>query len=101
MKTITPLNDYVLIEPVIETTGTLRMPEQDNTQTFEGIVVDFGEMPYNPNDCDFMPMSNPPPYLAGEKVIFNFYKSLTIKIDDKEYKAVRPDAIIAIIKETE
>jgi chaperonin GroES len=94
---ITPLNDYVLIEPIKQeevTKGGIVIPETAREErAIKGKVIAVG--PGRMNDQgQRLPMN----VKEGQIVLFKKYAPDEVKIDDKEYYFIREEDIIAIIE---
>ncbi|MCL4427138.1 co-chaperone GroES [Patescibacteria group bacterium] len=95
---VTPLRDYVLLEPVkneektktgilLPATASKERPEQGKVVAVgTGKVLDNGQV-------------RKPEVKKGDLVIFSKYGPNEIKVDDKEYLIAREDDILAIIEQ--
>ena len=96
---ITPLFDFVLIEPIKEesvTKGGIVIPETAREErSMKGKIIAVGPGKVNEKTGERITPSVKP----GQIVIFKKYAPDEIKIDDKEYYFVREDDIMAVIEE--
>jgi len=96
---ITPLHDFILIEPIRQeevTPGGIVIPESAREErSMKGKVIAVGPGKINEKTGERIPPSVKP----GQVVIFKKYAPDEIKIDKNEYYFVRDEDIMAIIEE--
>lgn len=99
MKSIKPLHNNVLIEPLSEsergskTKSGIFIPETvDKEKPDQGEVIEVGPGKRD-NEGKIIPMS----VKKGQKVVFSKYSPDEIKIEDKKYYIINEDNILAII----
>jgi chaperonin GroES len=95
---ITPLHDFILIEPIkqeeVTKGGIYIPPSAQEERSMKGKVIAVGPGKLNEKG-ERIPVSVKP----GQIVIFKKYAPDEIKVNDKEYYFVRDDDIMAIIEE--
>jgi len=93
---IRPLKDRVLVEPIevgeVEKGGII-IPDAAKEAPQEGKVVAVGKGRLD-QDGKVIPMD----VKKGDKILLPKYGGTEIKIDDKEYKIVSEEDIVAIIE---
>lgn len=93
---IKPLSNYIFVETFNEektTKSGIFIPASDEEKPIMGKVIAVG--PGKTTDAGKLIPLN---VKIGDKVLFNKYTPNEIKIDEKEYLAVREDDILAIIQ---
>jgi chaperonin GroES len=93
---IRPLKDRVLVEPVQEsetTKGGIIIPDTAKEKPQEGKVIAVGAGKVD-KDGKLIPME----VKKGDKVLMPKYGGSEVKIDDKEYKIISEEDIVAIIE---
>lgn len=93
---VKPLGDRVLIEPVEEKEvkkGGIIIPDTAKEKPTEGIVVALGSGKTDDNGKKI-----PFEFKKGDRVLVSKYGGTEIKLDDKEYKLMSADDILAIIE---
>lgn len=95
---LTPLHDYILVEPVKQeerTKGGIVIPETAREErAIKGRVIAIG-----PGKKTEKGDVIPPSVKEGQTIIFKKYAPDEVKIDDQEYYFIRDDDILAIIEE--
>ncbi|MFA5021136.1 MAG: co-chaperone GroES [Patescibacteria group bacterium] len=89
--TIKPIGDRLLIRPTKEeevTKSGIFLPDTAQEKRAEGEIISIG----NGEKVSKLGLS------AGQKVIFGKYAGDEIKIDDKEFKILNHDDILAVIE---
>lgn len=93
---IRPLRDRVLVEPVEEADvkkGGIYIPDAAKEKPQEGKVIAVG-----PGKRDDAGKIIPMDVKKGDKVLMPKYGGSEVKIDDKEYKIISEDDIVAVIE---
>ena len=93
---IKPLKDRVLVEPVEEAEsikGGIIIPDSAKEKPQEGIVIAVGKGKTD-KDGKLVPME----VKKGDKVLMPKYGGSEVKINDKEYKIISEDDIVAIVE---
>lgn len=93
---IRPLKDRVLVEPVEETEsvkGGIIIPDSAKEKPQEGIVIAVGKGKTD-KDGKLVPME----VKKGDKVLMPKYGGSEVKINDKEYKIISEEDIVAIVE---
>jgi len=95
---LTPLHDYILVEPLKQeerTKGGIVIPETAREErAIKGKVIAVG--PGKRNEKGEL---IPPSVKVGQTVIFKKYAPYEVKIDDREFYLIRDDDILAVIEE--
>ena len=92
---IRPLRDRVLVEPVEEAEtvkGGIIIPDSAKEKPQEGIVIAVGKGKTD-KDGKLIPME----VKKGDKVLMPKYGGSEVKMNDKEYKIISEEDIVAII----
>lgn len=92
---VKPLGDRVLVEPVEEKEvkkGGIIIPDTAKEKPQEGIVRALGTGRLD-DDGKRIPFE----VKVGDRVLFSKYGGTEIKIDDKEYKLLSSDDLLAIL----
>ncbi|HNQ90275.1 MAG TPA: co-chaperone GroES [Verrucomicrobiota bacterium] len=92
---VKPLGDRVLVEPVAEKEtkkGGIIIPDTAKEKPTEGIVRALGT-----GKTDEHGKKVPFEVKVGDRVLISKYGGTEIKLDDKEYKLLNTDDILAII----
>jgi len=92
---IKPLGDRVLVEPVEEKEakkGGIIIPDSAKEKPTEGIVRALGTGKTD-DDGKKVPFE----VKVGDRVLISKYGGTEIKLDDKEYKLLNADDILAIV----
>ena len=92
---VKPLGDRVLVEPVEEKEvkkGGIIIPDTAKEKPPEGIVRALGTGKLD-DDGKRIPFE----VKVGDRVLFSKYGGTEIKIDDKEYKLLSSDDLLAIL----
>lgn len=95
VEKIKPLGDRVLVEPVEEKEvrkGGIIIPDSAKEKPQEGIVRALGTGKLD-EDGKRIPFE----VKVGDRVLFSKYGGTEIKIDDKEYKLLSSDDLLAIV----
>tara|TARA_A100001037_G_C15095699_1_gene611367 strand:+ start:326 stop:619 length:294 start_codon:yes stop_codon:yes gene_type:complete len=92
---IQPLGDRVLVEPAEEKEqkkGGIIIPDSAKEKPTESVVVSLGTGKTDEN-------GNKVPFEVkkGDRVLVSKYGGTEVKIDDKEYKILNSDDILAIV----
>ena len=94
---IKPLKDRVLVEPAKEADlvkkGGIIIPDAAKEKPQEGTVIAVGPGKRD-KDGKLIPMD----VKKGDKVLMPKYGGSDVKIDDKEYKIISEEDIVAIIE---
>jgi len=93
---IRPLRDRVLVEPVEEADvkkGGIYIPDAAKEKPQEGKVIAVG-----PGKRDDAGKILPMDVKKGDRVLMPKYGGSEVKIDDKEYKIINEDDIVAVIE---
>ena len=93
---IKPLGDRILVEPVEEKEtkkGGIIIPDTAKEKPQEGIVIALGTGKIN-DDGKKIPFE----VKKGDRVLVSKYGGTEIKLDDKDYKILSADDILAIIE---
>ena len=93
---IRPLKDRVLVEPVEEAEsvkGGIIIPDSAKEKPQEGIVIAVGKGKTD-KDGKLVPME----VKKGDKVLMPKYGGSEVKINDKEYKIISEEDIVAIVE---
>ena len=93
---IRPLRDRVLVEPVEEAEsikGGIIIPDTAKEKPQEGIVVAVGKGKTD-KDGKLVPME----VKKGDKVLMPKYGGTEVKINDKEYKIINEEDIVAVVE---
>jgi chaperonin GroES len=93
---IRPLKDRVLVEPVedAETVrGGIIIPDSAKEKPQEGIVIAVGKGKLD-KEGKLVPME----VKKGDKVLMPKYGGSEVKINDKEYKIISEEDIVAIVE---
>lgn len=93
---IRPLRDRVLVEPMQEmetTKGGIIIPDTAKEKPQEGKVIAVGPGKLD-KDGKIIPME----VKKGDKVLMPKYGGSEVKIDDKEYKIISEEDIVAIVE---
>lgn len=94
---IKPLGDRVLVEPIEEKEvrkGGIIIPDTAKEKPTEAIVRALGT-----GKTDDEGKKIPFEVKVGDRVLISKYGGTEVKIDDKEYKILSSDDILAIIEE--
>jgi chaperonin GroES len=94
---IKPLGDRVLVEPIEEKEvrkGGIIIPDSAKEKPQEGIVRALGT-----GKLDEKGQRIPFEVKVGDRVLFSKYGGTEIKIDDKEYKLLSSDDLLAVISD--
>lgn len=94
---IKPLGDRVLVEPVEEQEirkGGIIIPDTAKEKPTEAIVRALGT-----GKTDEKGNKIPFEVKVGDRVLISKYGGTEVKIDDKEYKILSSDDILAVIEE--
>lgn len=90
-----PLGDRVIIEilaPETQTASGIYLPEASREKPQIGLIVAVGPGKFD-EDGETMPM-----YLkVGDRVLYSKYAGDEYKDDDKEYKIMSQDSVIAVV----
>jgi len=92
---IRPLRDRVLVEPVEEAEtmkGGIIIPDSAKEKPQEGVVIAVGKGKTD-KDGKLIPME----VKKGDKVLMPKYGGSEVKMNDKEYKIISEEDIVAII----
>lgn len=92
---IQPLSDRIVVKPLDSVTmskGGIVIPDTAKEKPQEGEVVAVG--PGKLDDGERMPME----LKVGDKVIFETWSGKEYKVDGVEYKILREDDVLGIIK---
>lgn len=92
---IKPLGDRVLVEPVEEKEskkGGIIIPDSAKEKPTEGVVRALGTGKTD-DDNKKIPFE----VKVGDRVLISKYGGTEIKLDDKEYKLLNSDDILAVI----
>jgi len=92
---VKPLGDRVLVQPVEEKEskkGGIIIPESAKEKPTEGIVRALGTGKTDDNGKKV-----PFEVKVGDRVLISKYGGTEIKLDDKEYKLLNADDILAIV----
>mgnify|MGYP003572128367 FL=1 len=92
---VKPLGDRVLVEPVEEQEvkkGGIIIPDTAKEKPTEGVVRALGT---GKKDDDGKPVAFE--VKVGDRVLISKYGGTEIKLDDKEYKLLNVDDILAIL----
>ena len=95
MKSIQPLGDRVLVEPLKEsevTKGGIIIPDTAKEKPQEGRVIAVGTGKID-DDGKKIPFN----VKKGDKVLMPKYGGTEIKMDGKEYQIMREEDILAVI----
>jgi len=92
---IQPLGDRILVEPAEEAEvkkGGIIIPDSAKEKPTESVVVSLGTGKTDEN-------GNKVPFEVkkGDRVLVSKYGGTEVKIDDKEYKILNSDDILAIV----
>ena len=90
-----PLGDRVLVEPVEEKEvrkGGIIIPDSAKEKPTEGIVRALGT-----GKADDSGKKIPFEVREGDRVLITKYGGTEVKLDDKEYKLLRTDDILAVM----
>ena len=93
---IKPIGDRILVEPVEEKEtkkGGIIIPDSAKEKPTEGIVIALGTGKIN-DDGKKIPFE----VKKGDRVLVSKYGGTEIKLNDKEYKILSSDDILAIIE---
>jgi len=94
---IKPLRDRVLVEPAKEADlvkkGGIIIPDAAKEKPQEGTIIAVGPGKRD-KDGKLVPME----VKKGDKVLMPKYGGSDVKIDDKEYKIISEEDIVAIIE---
>jgi chaperonin GroES len=93
---IKPLGDRVLVEPVEEKEikkGGIIIPDSAKEKPTEAVVVALGT-----GKTDDKGNKVPFEVKKGDRVLISKYGGTEVKIDDKEYKILNSDDILAIVE---
>jgi chaperonin GroES len=93
---IRPLRDRVLVEPLEEAEvkkGGIIIPDTAKEKPQEGKVIAVGQGKRD-KDGKIIPME----VKKGDKVLMPKYGGSEVKLDDKEYKIISEEDIVAIIE---
>ena len=93
---IRPLKDRVLVEPVEDSEtvkGGIIIPDSAKEKPQEGIVIAVGKGKMD-KDGKLIPMD----VKKGDKVLMPKYGGTEVKINDKEYKIINEEDIVAIVE---
>ncbi|MFA7295030.1 MAG: co-chaperone GroES [Candidatus Paceibacterota bacterium] len=93
---IKPLFDHIIVEPLNEektTKSGIFIPQISDEKPVMGVVVAVGPGKIN-DEGKIIPMT----VKVGDKVLFTKYAPNEIKVEEKEYLAIREDDILAIIE---
>ena len=93
---IRPLRDRVLVEPVEEVEsvkGGIIIPDSAKEKPQEGVVIAVGK-----GKTDKSGKLVPMEVKKGDKVLMPKYGGSEVKINDKEYKIISEEDIVAIIE---
>jgi len=91
-----PLGDRVLVEPVEEKEvkkGGIIIPDSAKEKPTEGIVVALGT-----GKTDDQGKKVPFEVKKGDRVLVSKYGGTEVKLNDKEYKILNADDILAVIE---
>lgn len=91
-----PLGDRVLVEPVEEKEvkkGGIIIPDSAKEKPTEGIVVALGT-----GKTDDHGKKVPFEVKKGDRVLVSKYGGTEVKLNDKEYKILNADDILAVIE---
>ncbi|MCX6736593.1 MAG: co-chaperone GroES [Candidatus Parcubacteria bacterium] len=94
---IHPLSDNIFVEAVKEekmTKSGIFLPETSEEKPMIGKVFAVGPGKIN-KDGERLPMS----VKVGDSVLFTKYAPHEIKVEDKEYLAIREEDVLAILKD--
>ncbi len=95
---ISPLSDYILIQPVKKEdkteTGIFLPQTADKERPEQGKVIAVGPGKKN-DEGKIIPLDIKP----GDKVLFTKYGPNEIKVNDKEYLIAKEEDILAVITE--
>ncbi len=92
-----PIGDRVLIEPVEEKTTTasgIVIPETAKEKPTQGRVLSVG-----PGTLDKEGHRQPPEVKPGERVLLSAYGGNEVEFEDRTFKLVHSDDILAIVSE--
>jgi len=92
---VKPLGDRVLVEPVEEKEikkGGIIIPDTAKEKPTEGIIIALGTGKTD-DDGKKIPFE----VKKGDRVLISKYGGTEIKLDDKEYKILNSDDILAVI----
>jgi chaperonin GroES len=95
-QNVKPLGDRVLVEPAEEKEvkkGGIIIPDSAKEKPTEGIVIALGTGKTDDNGKKV-----PFEVKKGDRVLVSKYGGTEIKINDKEYKILSSDDILAIIE---
>ncbi|OGV67482.1 MAG: co-chaperone GroES [Lentisphaerae bacterium RIFOXYA12_FULL_48_11] len=92
---IKPLRDRVLVQPVEAELkkGGIIIPDAAKEKPQEGVVIAVGPGKRD-KDGKIVPME----VKKGDKILMPKYGGSDVKIDDKEYKIISEEDIVAIIE---
>ncbi len=92
---IRPLRDRVLVQPVEAEVkkGGIIIPDAAKEKPQEGVVIAVGAGKLD-KDGKLIPMV----VKKGDKILMPKYGGSDVKIDDKEYKIISEEDIVAIIE---
>jgi len=91
-----PLGDRILVEPVAEKEvkkGGIIIPDSAKEKPTEGIVVALGT-----GKTDDQGKKIPFEVKKGDRVLVSKYGGTEVKLNDKEYKILNADDILAVIE---
>ena len=95
-QNVKPLGDRVLVEPAEEKEvkkGGIIIPDSAKEKPTEGIVIALGTGKTDDNGKKI-----PFEVKKGDRVLVSKYGGTKIKLDDKDYKILSADDILAIIE---
>ena len=93
---VKPLGDRVLVEPVEEKEvkkGGIIIPDTAKEKPTEGVIRALGTGKKD-DDGEVIPFE----VKVGDRVLISKYGGTEIKLDDKEYKLLNVDDILAILE---
>lgn len=96
MMNIKPLSDHIFVETFNEektTKGGIFIPASSEEKPMIGKVVAVGSGKTT-DEGKLIPLS----VKVGDKVLFTKYSTNEVKVNEKEYLAIRQDDILAIIE---
>lgn len=95
MKIKRPTGNRILVEPIAASDHArgLFIPENSRDVSSEGIVVSVG--PGKANDKGIIPE---PIVKVGDRVYFERYGGIDVKVDEKPFKLLNPNELLAIIE---
>ena len=95
MKKFQPVRDYILVKPSdaeSKSTGGIFIPDQGRTKPERGTVLAVG--PGRTEDGERVPMT----VKEGDEVIWSKYAGTDAIVDEKEFKILREDVILGIVR---